>query len=225
VTVSVIPQRPPKHLRCAPRRYLLDAGTTLWRVHSRAYDATSFNPSGAVHDPFGGGRFDSTDADPYAYYYAGLSDVTALVETFARDLPFNDHGYRLLKRHALKERRISAVPTVAPLYLVDLLDGPALAAVAQDPALIHAEGAAYAQTRAIGRWLRGQAPWAQGLIWPSARDTGRPTLVLFADRHAGAALGPDPSRQIDLDDGPGADWLNATLAPLRIAVRQAPRRR
>jgi hypothetical protein len=220
--VGVAGHQPPKNYAGTPNGFTVAAGTTLWRVHSRKYEFAEFNPCGA-DEHFGGGRFDSTAADPYPYYYAGLTETTALAETFLRGLPYDDRGYRWLNRPAVRERCISAVQTVAPLFLVSLLEGPDLAAVAQDPWLIHAEGAEYARTRAVGRWLRAQAPWAQGLIWPSMRQPGQPTLILFGDRGAAGALGPMPSRRIDLDDAAGADWLNAALAVYRVTVRP-PRR-
>ena len=49
----------------------LNAGTVWWRMHSDAFDPTTFNPTSATN-PFRGGRFDSSDGS-YSYLYAGES--------------------------------------------------------------------------------------------------------------------------------------------------------
>jgi hypothetical protein len=208
--------RPPGRYTGTPNVHTLPAGTTLWRIHSRDHQPTDFNTTTA--DVFGGGRFDSTPDHRYAFYYAGLAETTALAEKFLRGLPCDDRGYRRLQRKELRGRRISAVPTTKPLFLVGLLNGPDLAAVGQDSWLISAEGPEYARTRAVGHGIREQAGWAQGFIWPSLRDTSQPALVLFEDREAGDALAPDASRWIDLDDEKGEDWLRAVLASYRVTV-------
>jgi hypothetical protein len=215
---------PPTRFDGSPAAYTLAAGTTLWRVHSRRYGPHQFNPCGR-DDHFGGGRFDSVSSDPYPYYYASLTETTALTETLLRGLLFDDKGYRMLQRHAIEGRCVSAVRTTRPLFLVNLLTGTDLAAAAQDEWLIKAEGgAAYTQTRAVGRWLRGQAEWGQGFIWSSLRDPGSPTLVLFGDR-CRDPFEKGSGDQVDLDDEAGAKWLAAMLAPYRVTVRPPGRRR
>ncbi|MFD0683766.1 RES family NAD+ phosphorylase [Actinomadura fibrosa] len=215
------PHSLPKRYDGTPVSYLLPAGETLWRVHSRRYGPAQFNARGS-DEHFGGGRFDSTPADEYEYLYAGLSPQTALAEAFLRGLPRDDRGYRHLRAREVRGRTISAVTVEKPLFLVSLLDGPALAAVAQEPWLVTAEGALYAQTRAVGHWIREQAEWAQGIVWQSLRDTSRPTLILFADRGAASALAPTPSRQIHLDDDAGTQWLRVALASYRVTLRRPP---
>jgi hypothetical protein len=220
--VTVNRQGPARKYRGSPNAYTLNAHERLWRVHSRKYAATEFNPLDS-EEHFGGGRFDGTMQDPYPFFYAGETSPTALAEVFLRDeLRFNEWGYRILSRTAIRGRRISAVETVRPLRLISLRTGPDLAAVALSAWLVQG-GMEYGQTRAIAHWLREKAPWAQGLIWTSTIDLGRPSVVLFGDRCESSALRELPSQAIDLDDEAGARWLNDMLAPYHTQVR-APRR-
>ncbi|MBB5153140.1 RES family NAD+ phosphorylase [Saccharopolyspora phatthalungensis] len=213
---------PPLQFEAVPNRYVLPADTTLFRLHDRKRHAAEFKPAQVdVGSP--GGRFDGTTADPFPSYYAGLHVTTALAEVLLRNLGFGGNGQRLIRRAQIAERRLSAVRTARELTLVSLLTGPDLAAVAQDSWLVDAEGKdAYVQTRNWAAWIRERADWADGLIWPSKRDTGHPALVLFGDRCGADGLdGDEPELQIDLDTAIGEAWLSKMLAPYRAVV--APR--
>jgi hypothetical protein len=213
---------PPRRYRPSPHIHLLKAGERLWRVHDRRYDATSVNPVPSDEN-FGGGRFDGTDRDPYPAYYAGLEARTALAETLLRDVPFNEQGNRTIPRATIRGRRASVVETTEALHLVDLCSGEALAAVAQDTWLVQAESADYHATRRWASWIREQVPTAQGLIWPSKREGGRPALVLFRDRCPDGCLVVDPRSGRDLDDLEGAIWINEQLRFYKARV-VGPRR-
>ena len=216
-------QGPPPRYRGTPNAYTLNARERLWRVHSRCYEAEQFNPQHS-DEHFGGGRFDGTEAHPYSYYYAGEAETTALAEVFLRDdLRFNEWGYRVLPRNAVRGRRISAVETARPLTLVSLRTGPDLAAAALSAWLVQG-GAAYGASRAIAHWLRKHATWAHGLIWTSTIDLGAASIVLFKDRCGDGALRELKSQAIDLDGEAGARWLNDMLAPYHTQIRP-PRRR
>jgi hypothetical protein len=201
----------------------MTSGTRLWRVYRRTRAATAFKPVPADRH-FGGGRFDGTPDAPYAYFYAALNPETALLEALVRSIPFNHRGVRYLRRAALAELSVSAVETTADLKLISLLTTADLAASCQDEWLVQADPPEYPQTRRWGHWLREQAPWGQGLIWPSRRDIGRSTVVLFGDRTPPGLLTPVAGTTVDLDDADGARWLNATLAPYRVQVKP-PRKR
>ncbi len=71
------------------------------------------------------------------------------------------------------------------------------------------------------RRLRGCATWADGFIWPSRRDLGRESLILFGDdgRCAERTLREVPGSAIVLDDRDGAHWLKKCLAEYRISIR------
>ncbi|MGP4020986.1 RES family NAD+ phosphorylase [Saccharopolyspora sp. 5N708] len=209
----------PPQFDATPNRYVLPADTTLYRVHERKRHAAEFKPA-QLGTGSSGGRFDGTEADPFASYYAGLEMQTALAETLLRNLGFGVDGQRLIRRAQIAGRRFSAVRTARDLNLVSLLTGPDLAAVGQDSWLINAEGPdAYPKTQRWAAWIRTQADWADGLIWLSKRDTGKSALVLFGDRCGEAGLdGDEPEMQIDLDTAIGEAWLNRMLRPYRAAV-------
>jgi hypothetical protein len=194
----------------------LAAGTTLWRVHPAAYAVTEFKAKPS-DDLFGGGRFDGTSADPYPFLYAAPELETALLETLVRSVPFDDHGQRLLRRVAVASRRASALRVTRDLTLVSLLGTADLAAACQDEWLIQAEPRDYPQTRRWGSWLRAKAGAADGLVWPSRRNIGHQSVVLFGDRCDDAlAVAREPT--VALDGGDGAAWLNERLAQYRIRV-------
>jgi hypothetical protein len=202
-----------------PNRFELPAGTELWRVHTRDdYHPCAFNPR-LADSHFGGGRFDGTKDDPYAFLYAAFDQFTAVAESFLRSVPANERGYRTLRRKSFARKRLSCLRTTADLALISLVSVPDLGAVGQDEWLVQAEARDYAFTRRWAQWLRAQAPWAQGIVWLSKRDIGSRSLVLFHDRcpYPGVELCGTPG--IDLDSPDGGKWLNDTLAGCRVTVR------
>jgi hypothetical protein len=210
--------RPPATATVSPRSLVLPAATRLWRVHKKHRSCTEFKAVAADRH-FGGSRFDSTPDDPYPYLYAAQDRQTALLETLVRGIPFNDRGERLIRRAAVTDLRISALVTVSDLTLISLLTTADLAAACQDEWLVQTPASEYPQTRRWAQWLRAQAPWAQGLAWPSVRHVGGRALVLFGDRCQPDALEPVPGSSVDLDDSAGTVWLNQRLAHYRISIR------
>jgi RES domain-containing protein len=216
---------PPAKYHGTPNRYVLTRGTCLWRIHNRTRPARNFRsmPSGVLFD---GARFDSTDLDPYPFWYAALGETTAVAEVLLRDLHPDERGTRALTRRAVSDRKLSGLTLTRNLDLVSLIDGQDLAAVAQDAWLVTASAHEYAQTRAWAHWLRGQAPWAHGFIWSSLRDRGGMAIILFGDRCAAtfgaryeeSLLHEVPELAVDLGDKAGADWLNSLLEPWRVTV-------
>jgi RES domain len=210
--------RPPASANVTPRFFELKAGTRLWRVHRRSRSGVAFNPVQS-DQVFGGNRFDSTPDDPYAYLYAAPGHQTALLETLARGLAFDDRGWRLIRRAMISGYQISAVEPTCDLRLVSLLDTADLAAACQDEWLIHSPPSDYPLTRRWGQWLRSKADKAQGFIWASDRDIGGRNIVLFGDRCPEEPLRVLNGHSVELDDIDGAAWLREQLAPFRITVR------
>lgn len=209
---------PPPHYKGMPCQYVAAAGTRFFRVHRGASDSCGF--SSLIADPhFGGSRFDPTVEGEFSYLYAADSRCTAVAETLLRDLNFDERGSRLLPRVAVKGCYLSEIELTSDLTLLALRTGAELAAVGQDDWLIHCGEAEYSQTRRWGRWLREQAPWAQGIIWPSRRDMGGTCVILFGDRCATQSVRPDGSSELGLEGTAGARWLKDVLAPLRVTVR------
>jgi hypothetical protein len=216
--------RPPAAPRMPPASAVLAAGTRLWRVHPRTFSGAAFND--VRSDPhFGGNRFDSTPDDPFPYLYAALDPQTALLETLVRGIPFDDKGKRMIRRAAVRELRVTAIELRTPLRLISLLTTTDLARACQDEWLTSTQPAEYPQTRRWCQWLRSRAPWAQGMIWPSARSLGSQSLVLFGDRIPVPALRVVPGAAVELDSADGATWLNQLLQPYLISVRPPVRSR
>ena len=217
-----MPRQPP------PRRFdgkvataHLAAGAVLSRVHRTDFDGVDFNPVGS-DVLFGGGRFDSTDADPYPYLYAGEVDRTALAETLLRDLPANDRGARFLAKKYWRGRRLSRFELTRSLPVVSLVTGEDLGAIGQDTWLTTCDPADYPQTRAWAHWLRRIAPGAAGMIWLSKRQPGSLSACLFGDRcPPGSLVETDGPLSVPcvFEEG-GFDWLRANLAGFRVAIRR-----
>jgi hypothetical protein len=218
--------RPPRRFRGTPCRRVLPAGTELHRVHQRRHPSWEFVPRERVADPhFGGGRFDPTDEDAYPYLYAGFGRATALAERLLRGIPCDDRGARVLPRAEVEGRRLSSLRLATDLTLLALTTSKELAAVGQDQWLVQAEADEYGKTRRWAHWLRRQAPWAQGLVWPSKREVGEEAVILFGDRCQPGELQAALLPPIDLDTPEGCGWLNEVLADYHVTLRRPARRK
>ncbi|MGI3202544.1 RES family NAD+ phosphorylase [Streptomyces sp. GLT-R25] len=111
--------------RAKPHRYVLPAGTELWRVHSTRRTATEFKAVPAdLH--WGGGRFcdikDELSTDRRPYLYAGMSPLTAVCETLARSLRPRQGGWRRITQPRVRDQVLSKVVAAIDLPLVDLTE-------------------------------------------------------------------------------------------------------
>jgi hypothetical protein len=201
----------------------MPTGTTLWRVHgSHAVD--SFRSTGAAAkraDATLGreGRFDC-DHGEFGYLYAGDSKRTAIAEAFLRDEVVRDPAARFLRRGLLDGRSLSPLTLAAPLELVDLRGGVALAAVGQDAWLTARDEDDYHLTQAWGWAIRDWAPGAAGMIWMARRDNLRSALVLFSDRVPTGAILPGSGWGLERDRG--LTLVRRTLLDYNVTI--APRR-
>ena len=162
-------QAPPPRYDGTPRRFVLQRGTRLTRIHSAQFAVTKFNPT-VARSELQGGRFDATPDDEYPYLYAAEDDATAVSEALLRDLLIDERGARLLPRVALSGRRIGWLRATVDLELVNLRSGEGLAAIGQDTWLTTAPAAEYGMTRRWASGIRRWAPWAGGLTWRSHRE-------------------------------------------------------
>jgi hypothetical protein len=214
-----MPEAPPPD-DVVPQAVLLPlaAGTRVWRAHARRHQDSIFNPT--PRDPqFTDGRFSGMAPDPFPYCYVGLDRATALMEKYARTIPYSDKGWRAVRRSALRGELLSEYELTHDLTVVGLRTQTELAAVCQDAWLLHAEGHDHAKTRRWGRWIREHTPAAQGLLWPSKRDVGGSAVVLFADR-----CPADPLRLVAPPVpllGEHEDELNRLLEPYRVVIPPA----
>ncbi|MDQ2879861.1 MAG: hypothetical protein M3Y48_00990 [Actinomycetota bacterium] len=208
---------PPPEYFDTPHRYLLPVETMLWRVHRRTKDPTEF--TGYQDDRrFQYGRFRGSAADPYAGLHASPDAATILADILLRSVELSPTGYRMVRRVTVAGQCATALITAVELELVSLRSAADLAAVAQDVWLIHADEVHDPMTRRWASWIRSQAPWASGFIWPPRRAADHQLVVLFADRCKADIFDPDPITRIDLDDERGAEWLNWVLRPYRARI-------
>jgi len=230
-------KNPPPHYDGKPKKFSLPPGTQCTRIHSAEFNVADFNPT-VVRDPLRGGRFDATPGDPYAFLYAGTgdedppartwtaaADQVAVSEALLRDRTFTDTGAALLPRAALRGRRIGWFRTTTELNLVDLRNGPDLAAVGQDTWLV--QTTEYAMTRPWAVSIRQWAPWAAGFIWRSRLEYEGYAYIFFEDRCPqdcveGATTNlPAPVKPGDqnLDSGAGQQYVREILARYRASIR------
>lgn len=211
------PALPPAALSGSPRRHVLPAGTSLWRVHRSGASPTEFDSSRATGGP-GGGRFDSVGPHGYPYLNGSFEQSTALTERFVRHLDFSATGDRYLLRKSLRHQSVSVVTTTADLNLLRLVTGPDLASVHQDDWLLTARGPDYDLTRRWALWLRDQVPWAQGFVWQSSVDQPNQTMVLFGDRCEPEVLRAVPGMSERLGDSRREGWLQHLLSPFGVKL-------
>ncbi|MEU2237843.1 RES family NAD+ phosphorylase [Streptomyces sp. NPDC018338] len=221
---------PRSTVRLSPLRYVLPAGTELWRVHNAQWGATQFKAVPAdLH--WGGGRFcdipDGLRSGKVPYLYAAKSPLTALCETLARDLEMPDNGRRRITQRKIRGTLLSKVIVAADLPLIDLTQAEGLTAVHQDHWLVTSSARHYARTRRWGSWIRSQASWATGFRWPSRQDFGPHTAdayVLYEDEDGPDLLKPSAEDSLELNSPEGRDYVNSLLEPLKIRV-ETPRKR
>lgn len=211
-------------VRAQPLRTELPAGTELWRVHSVRRTSTEFRTD-PVDLHWGGGRFcyirDELSPRPVPYIYVGLSPLTAVSETLARDLVFHDDGRRRISYTRVKDQLLSKVVTARDLPLVDLRGPAELAAVRQTAWLIRSDADNYQRTRRWASWIRGQARWSVGFRWPSRQDfgpEGADSCILYEPDNAPPLLEPSPEPPLELHTPAGRAYLNDLLKPWGIRV-------
>lgn len=214
------PTLPPSRLPGTPTRFVLPAGTALWRVHRSGRRPHDFDLSRSTGG-FGGGRFDSVGHGGHPFMYCSEDAGTALAERFVGNLDFTVTATRTLRRKELQTRTMSVVRTTSELTLLRLVTGPDLAAVGQDGWLLSARGADVDLTRRWATWLRDQVRWAQGFVWQSSVDQPKPTMVLFGDVCDSHTFEPVDGMAYRLDDPGREGWLQHHLAPHRVELYPA----
>jgi RES domain/TIR domain len=208
----VPPTLPPGELPGTPTRYVLPAGTALWRVHRSGLRVDEFDSARGANG-VGGGRFDSVGHGGYPYLYCSPDAGTALAERFVGNLDFTATATRRLRRKEFEKNSASVCRTTTELNLLSLRTGPDLAAVGQDGWLLSARGKDFDLTRRWAAWLRERARWAQGFVWQSGVDMPKPTMVLFGDACESWALDPVDGMDHKLDDPDRQSWLRYHLNP------------
>ena len=212
----MVGQAPSEGAAMSPEWYVLPAGTELWRCHDSRFKATAFNPN-PVSSPLGGGRFDSTAADPYPFLYAAPDPATALAEVLLRDMDFTgSYRERMVPWADVVGRTLSKVCTTEDLILARLIKEEDLAAVFQTSKLLYTTQ--YDRTRRWASELHRQVLDARGLWWQSRCHRPRGVLMLFGDRCGAEPLKAAPGHAHNLGTVEGYEEANRLLAPLRAFV-------
>lgn len=214
---------PPSRPAGTPILKTLIAGMILFRVHSKNFPPDEPNPS-VSHKYYGGGRFDATADDAYAFLYAGETVQVALAETLLRDLPTDLTGPRILPKAFKAGKRISAIQINTDVTILGLATGRELGQVSQDTWLTTCPAREYAQSRHWGHTIRSWVPTAQGFAWLSHRDPQFQAFVFFSDRispgilqrcsHPSLPVGP----AADFDSPHGVRWLRQQLAAYGVTI-------
>lgn len=171
---------PPLTAPSAARFEELPLGTVLWRIHSKNFSATEFNPTPAK-SVYSGGRFDSVDG-AYSYLYAGGEVQGAVVEVLLRDVPASSApAGAALPDAKLANRVLSPIALRRPITLL-ALHGPGLLALGQDKWLTGCDAHEYPHTREWAYSMREWYPKARGFSWRSRLDDSQMSYVLFGDR-------------------------------------------
>jgi hypothetical protein len=222
--------KPPRGRRPEPHFKLLPAGSLLWCVTSAGdLDRPPFSraPEGddAGHDRLWGGRFDPPHDDG-GYRYAAMDEMSAVSEVLLRDLHWSAER-RYVPLATVTGRRLTLLETRRPFWLVDLTTIEALAAVRQDTWLVQADAGDYALTQLWSGWLRTSVPpgtpdrgpdrGPAGFVWPSRRNPGGRSVILFESECAGDVRRLDFADRA-LDDAAGLAWLNLRLDVLQTKI-------
>lgn len=211
---------PPAKYSDTPHRYLLPAATMVWRVHRQKDEPADFTKYRRSRFPYG--RFAGSPADHYSSWHASQDATTILGDILLRSVPVSADGFRTVRRVTVAGLRASALSTSVELDLVSLRSAPDLAAVAQDIWLITADELRNPLVQRWASWIRSQAEWAAGFIWPPRLSAQHHLIILFGDRfdddQRTAIVDPDPIAYFDLDDDAGATWLNSVLRPHRARI-------
>ncbi len=205
---------PPATCPGSPQVEPLARGSRLFRIHSRTFGPTDFNPTAAA-SPFRGGRFDSVDGS-FACFYAGQDADVAVAETLLRDLTA-DGGPRLLPFSALRGRMLSTIAVRADTELTSL-HGAGLQQIGQDSWLTKCDAHEYPQTRHWALAIRSWPPRTAGFVWRSKRDDDRFAYVLFEDRTPRGALAPLAT--VPLDAGVGLVAVRRSLARYGVVLKR-----
>ncbi|MGH3868662.1 MAG: RES family NAD+ phosphorylase [Pseudonocardiaceae bacterium] len=172
---------PPATLHDSATQTIWPAGAPLYRCHSKDLDANTFNPKYGS-----GGRFhwfDDLSGVRIPVLYAAESRRCAIYETIFHDIPIRGtrkflRGSRLIGQQL--SELVLAQNTI--VNLVELHD-PGLLRLGLRPSQLTATNANhYGRTVAWAQALHQQLPWAQGLLWMSARLNTVKCLMLYGDR-------------------------------------------
>ena len=157
---------------------VLEAKTTLHRVHQDVYSALQFNPG------FGNARFSPiTDAKGKSIptVYAGATFECAAMESVFHDVSY-EPGLKAYDKAKLAGQVHSIVGTKKLLVLADFGTKALHKLGITRQSLIDTEKDQYPFTRTVAEAVHAQCPDLQGISWASRQDDKANAYVLFGDR-------------------------------------------
>lgn len=168
-----------------------------------------------------GGRFHfivSTGGATVPALYAADGEDAAIAETIFHDVPL--HGRRFVGGHRLVGRRLGDIVVSAgdPLRLVELHDPGLLRLGLRPHKLTQTSAYHYPRTRMWAAACHEQLPWAQGLVWMSARFNTSRAVLLFGDRVPSSQLSGGLATPEELDRGDGLARVRGLGAAVGITV-------
>lgn len=219
--------RPPSSF--TPAEDIVPAGTVLFRVHSKHFGPTVFNPgdykdvrakrSGLISPVNRYSYFyEDEQADlPIPAIYAGANENVALWETVLRDY---QRSAGFIPRGNVKHHALSRVVTARDVRVASLAGADMAALEMEDDELRFSNSDRYSETVPWGRaaWRSG----FDGIKYVSQRDSSGLAYVFFATG-AGPVFrsqAPDDTLQ-DFDDrtaGGGFEWLSHRLRRWNIEL-------
>ena len=119
----------------------------------------------------GAGRFDAPGAE-YGVLYVADELAGAFIEVFGRD-----PAYRILSAPTLQSRHVAVVRARRPLRLVDLRDGPGLAAIGATGELTM--GGTYRLSQAFSRAIHRHPSVPDGIWYRCRHDPAQCSVALF----------------------------------------------
>lgn len=223
---------------------IVEAGTTLFHGHGRAYGATTFNPG-----PRPAGRFSFFPTDtgaPVPAFYAGLTEEVAVAETFLHDVPLRggqitwaEQELRIISAvRCSRELRLGQLHA-AGLRLLELTAsedrshgatkerrsearserGSEQSDLGLKPrGLTDTESDEYPRTVRWAAAIHATHPGLDGLVWMSARWNTSRAAVLFGDRVTSAELIAEPLVSRDFRIPSDREWLLETLDRVNVAA-------
>lgn len=164
-------------------KYLVKAGTPLYRIHREKYAGDAFNDS-----PGGDARFSpifDQHNNVITTIYAGDTTKVALCEVPLHDVDFSQQHIEF------NVRRLVGLVHTELLVNTELqlaaLDQPGLAKMRASKKVAHCDATDYQITRKWAEAIHEQHQDIHGLIWPSKQHPGN-AYILFGDRLNGDEL-------------------------------------
>lgn len=205
--------RTPDHRQVEPAEEVLEAGSSLFRVHSHRFGPTDYNPGRTPAVP--ATRFAFFGTPPVPVLYAAQTAEAAISETILHDVPLT--GGRL-DVDLVQSKILSPVLSTRRLRLLCLHGhgfrriGTAAEHITRTPPSRYADTVPWAQA--------AHAAGFDGIVWMSRHhDTSRVYVFFAPPGGAGDfAAHPDPALVRAFAFPKDLDWLTRLLAPLNVTI-------